>query len=63
MGPKNRPVPDVDQVTPVLEALLAPCTDEEIETGVIAPEGDAICDAERDTVAALLDRFNDARLK
>ncbi len=63
MSSKNRPVPDVDQVTPELEALLAQFTDEEIETGVIARDGTAVGDAERHTVAALPDRLNDARLE
>lgn len=61
MSSKIRPVPDVDQVTPELKALLAQFTDEEIETGVI--EGPAIGDAERHTVAELLDLLNDARLE
>lgn len=36
MSPENLPTPEVDQVTPELEILLAQFTDEEIETGVIA---------------------------
>lgn len=35
MSTKKRPVPEVDQVTPELEALLAQFTDEEIETGIM----------------------------
>lgn len=36
MSPEKRPTPEVEQVTPELENLLAQFTDEEIETGVIA---------------------------
>jgi len=34
--PTKRPDPEMDQVTPELDTLLAQFTDEEIETGVIA---------------------------
>ena len=37
----QRPVPEVDEVTPELESLLAQFTDEEIETGVITRPADA----------------------
>lgn len=55
MSHTKRPVPEVDQVTLELEALLVQFTDEEIETGVVARGGTATETAERHNAAALRD--------
>ncbi|MBA2665717.1 MAG: helix-turn-helix transcriptional regulator [Trueperaceae bacterium] len=63
MSTKKRPVPEVDQVTPELKALLAQFADDEIATGVIARGGIAATAAESHTAAALQDCLADAILE
>lgn len=52
MRPSKRPAPDVDLVTPELEALLEQFSDDEIETGVLA-RGAVAADSEHHTAESL----------
>jgi hypothetical protein len=59
MSHPKRPPPEVDHVTPELEALLAQFSDEEIASGVITRAAAAV-PAARHTSHELLARLNDA---
>lgn len=59
MSIEKRDQPNVDRLTPELEALLAQFSDEEIASGVVARVA-ALGDGRR-SVEALIEQLNDAR--